>query len=100
VSAAIRAANFAIRYWYVLDTYSSARRHGITDEDIAHVMQYALVAAEDEEGKVLYVGPDRAGNLVEVVSVIREDGSEIVVHAMPMRRMYETLLREMGDANG
>jgi hypothetical protein len=32
---------------------------------------------------VLNLGPDRAGNLLEVVSVVREDGSEIVIHAMP-----------------
>jgi len=51
--------------------FPSARRHGIVDEDIEHVIGYALVAADDEEGKVLYLGPDRAGNLVEVVSVIR-----------------------------
>jgi hypothetical protein len=83
-----------------LDIFPSARRHGILGEDIEHVMEYALVAADDEEGKVLYLGPDRAGNLVEVVSVIREDGSEVVVHAMPMRRIYEPLLREMGEDNG
>lgn len=49
---------------------------------------------------MLYLGPDRAGNLLEVVSVMREDGTEIVIHAMPMRRIYEPLLRELGDADG
>ena len=29
----------------------------------------ALVSAEDDEGRVLYLGPDPAGNLLEVVSV-------------------------------
>lgn len=91
--------NFAIRYWHVLDIYASARRHGVADEDIEHAIQYALVAADDQDGKSLYLGPDRAGNLLEVVSVVREDGSEIVIHAMPMRRMYEPMLREQGDTN-
>jgi len=82
-----------------LDIFPSARRHGIVDEDIEHAVQQAMLAAEDEEGKCLFLGPDRAGNLLEVVTVIREDGSEVVIHAMPMRRMYESLLRETGEAN-
>jgi len=48
---------------------------------------------------LLYLGPDRAGNLLEIVSVFREDGTEIVIHAMRMRRTYEPLLRETGNAN-
>jgi hypothetical protein len=34
---------------------------------------------------VLDLGPDRAGNILEVVSMLRDDGSEIVIHAMRMR---------------
>jgi hypothetical protein len=46
-----------------------------------------------------YLGPDRAGKLLEVVSVLRDDGSEVVIHAMRMRRMYESWLRDKGDAD-
>ncbi len=56
------------------------------------------MAAEGDDGKVLYLGPDRAGNLLEIVSVIRTDGTEIVIHAMRMRPIYQPLLRE-GDAD-
>ena len=83
-----------------MDIYASARRHGIADEDIEHAIEHALVAAEDEEGKLLYLGPDRSGNLLEIVSVIREDGSDLVIHAMPMRPTYQPLLREMSDRDG
>ena len=69
------------------------------DDDILHAVDHSLVAAEQDDGKVLYVGPDRAGNLLEVVSVARQDGSEIVIHAMRMRRIYEPLLREIGDSD-
>jgi hypothetical protein len=48
---------------------------------------------------VLYLGPDRAGSLLEVVSVMREDGPEIVIHAMRMRTKYEPLLRGEGDSD-
>ena len=53
-------------------------------------------AREQDDGKVLYVGPDRAGNLLEVVAVMRDDGSEIVIHAMRMRAKYESFLRGEG----
>jgi hypothetical protein len=86
---------FVLRYACV-EVYSSARRHGISDADIWH----AVVVAEQDDGKVLYLGPDRAGNLLEIIAVARVDGTEIVIHAMHMRRMYESLLREMGDTDG
>lgn len=84
-----------------MEIYESARKHGIIDGDIRHAVENAVVAA-DEEGtsKVLYLGPDPAGNLLEVVSVLREDDTEIVIHAMRMRRTYEHLLREMGKRDG
>jgi hypothetical protein len=44
--------------------------------------------------------PDRAGNMLEVVSMTRDDDTEIVIHAMQMRRIYEPLLREMREING
>ena len=82
-----------------VDLYDSARRHGVDDVDIRHAVEHALVAAEDDEGKVLYLGPDRAGNMLEVVTVTRTDDTEVAIHAMRMRRMYEPLLRDTGDTN-
>lgn len=47
-----------------MEIYESARKHGIGDEDIQHGIDHArVVADEDEAGKVLYLGPDQAGNL-------------------------------------
>jgi hypothetical protein len=83
-----------------VDFYASAGKHRIARSDIKHAVQHAFVAAEDEEGKCLYLGPDRAGNLLEVVSVLRDDGSEVVIHAMRMRRMYESWLRDLGETDG
>ena len=82
-----------------MDIYRSARRHGIADEDILHAVEHALAVGEQDDGKVLYLGPDRAGNVLEVVSVAREDGSEVVIHAMRMRAKYEPFLRGEGDSD-
>lgn len=57
-----------------MDIYASARKHGILDVDIDHAIEHALVSGDQDDGKVLYLGPDRAGNLLEVVSVLRRMG--------------------------
>ena len=82
-----------------VEIYRSARKHGISDDDIEHAVVHSVIAAVDDDGKVLYLGADRAGNLVEVVCVERVDGTEVVIHAMRMRRIYEPLLRDMGGAD-
>ena len=80
-----------------MEIYPSAYRHGIGDLDIEHAVAHALVTAEDGEDTCLYLGPDHAGNLLEIVSVLREDGSELIIQAMRMRRLYEPMLRDLGE---
>lgn len=59
-------------------------------------MGEAVIAHPD---KALYLGPDRSAHLLEVVVVVREDGSELAIHAMKMRPKYEPLLKEIGDSD-
>jgi hypothetical protein len=75
-----------------LEIYRSARKHGVPDHDIRHVIAHALVAQVTDDDQVLYLGPDAAGNLLEVVTTVRADSSEIAIHAMKMRKGYQTLL--------
>ncbi len=82
-----------------VEIYRSARKHGVADEDIEHAIEHALVAADEADDKALYLGPDRAGNMLEIVTVVRDDGTEIAIHAMPMRPIYETLLHNTGRAD-
>ncbi len=82
-----------------MDIYQSAGRHGIADEDMLHAIEHALVVGDRDDGKVLYPGPDRAATLLEVVAVVREDGSEIVIHAKRMHAKYEPFLRGEGDSD-
>jgi len=87
-----------IRYSYV-DIADSARKHQLEDRfddsDIVHAIDNALYVADDEDDwdKALYLGPDRAGRLLEVVVAVRAEGTEVVIHAMRMRPTYESLLR-------
>ncbi len=78
-----------------MEIHRSARKHGISDADLRHAVEHAVFAA-DLEGeaplRVLYLGPDRSGNLLEVVVIERDDGSELAIHAMKMRRRYRDLV--------
>lgn len=76
----------------------SARRHGKRDEDIHWAVDHALAIAdvvtnlEQDVVAVLYIGPDTNGDLTEVVVIEDDDGSEIAVHAMKLRKRYRRLL--------
>jgi len=47
---------------------------------------------DQDEDTRLYLGPARSADLLEVVPVVRADGSELAIHAMEMRPKYEPLL--------
>lgn len=76
-----------------MEILPSARRHGVADDDIEHAVVGALAVEEigDDPLRHLVLGPDRAGNLLELVILDRPRGPA-VIHAMPMRKQYERLL--------
>ncbi len=83
-----------------MEILATARKRTMSDIDLGHVVDHAMVAGEQHDGQVLYLGPDRAGNLLEIVSVLRDDRTEIVIHAVRMRRIYESFLDDKGDIDG
>jgi hypothetical protein len=68
-------------------------RHGVKDQDIQHAMRAALLVEEidDDPARYLVLGPDRAGNMLELVVLDRPEGPA-VMHAMSMRAKYLPLL--------
>jgi len=76
-----------------VEVLSSAYRHGVRDSDIQHALRHAQAVDEVGEDPVRYLvlGPDAAGNVLELVVLDRPDGPA-VIHAMPMRRPYRRLL--------
>jgi hypothetical protein len=74
-----------------------ALRHGIASEDILHAINHAITVDEvgDDPVRWLVLGPDRAGNLLELVVMDRPVGPA-VIHAMPMRTQYRRLLLKGG----
>ncbi len=77
-----------------MEIRDSARRHGVVDEDINHAIDHALAledAGEDPD-RWLVIGPDRAGNLLEVVVMTTVEDTQLAIHAMPMRAKFRKLL--------
>jgi len=62
-------------------------------EDILHAVNHAITVDEVGEDPVrwLVLGPDRAGNLLELVVMDRPVGPA-VIHALPMQTQYRRLL--------
>jgi hypothetical protein len=75
-----------------VEVHPSARKHGIADEDIDHAVEHSMAIDDQDEGTRLYLGPSRSAALLEIVAIAREDGSELAIHAMPMRAKYQRLL--------
>lgn len=68
----------------------------VRDADIRHAVARCLFEGQLEgDGppwRVLYLGPDRAGNLLEIVVLERDEADDLAIHAMKMRLKYEQLL--------
>jgi hypothetical protein len=79
-----------------VEIHSSARRHNIADEDMLHAVENRLVVEDlgDDPNRWLVVGPDRAANMLEVVVLLTEEGTEMIIHAMPLRPIYRRLLEQ------
>ena len=76
-----------------MEIHSSARRHGVNDLDIQHAVEHSLAIEDigEDPDRWLLIGPDRAGNLLELVVLVDQRG-EIVIHAMALRPKYRKLL--------
>ncbi len=78
----------------MVEIHDSARKHGVADEDIHHSINHALLiedAGEDPD-RWLVIGSDGAGNLLEVVVLMTVEGTQLAIHAMPMRAKFNRLL--------
>ncbi len=77
-----------------MEIHPSARKHGVVDVDIRHSIDHALAiedAGEDPD-RWLVIGPDRSGNLLEVVVLVTIEGAQLAIHAMRMRAKFRRLI--------
>jgi hypothetical protein len=71
-----------------VEIHDTARRHGVADADIEHAYEQAVTWIElgDDPPRYLVIGPDRAGNLLELVVIHTEGAVALVIQSMPLRR--------------
>jgi hypothetical protein len=65
---------------------ASARRHGITDDDMLHAYRNPVRVFEFDELAML-IGSDQAGRMLEV-GLTAAEGVEFIVHAMTARPKF------------
>ena len=77
-----------------MEIHDSARRHLVPDDDIHHAVRNRVTShlLDEEEGRYLVLGPDQAGNLLELVVLKFDQGNQLAIHAMKMRPIYADLL--------
>ena len=89
------ADSFVLRYTE-LEIHETATKHGISELDIHHVCANSSdifeLDQESYEIKILIIGPDSAGNFLEVIGLEINDQSLLIIHAMKIRKSLVNLL--------
>ena len=78
-------------YHIVVD---SARKHGISDQDVEYVYEFPLnsIVSQEEPVIVMLFGFDTIGRGLEVAYITNDAGEDIVIHAMKIRPGYRQYL--------
>ena len=71
-----------------MDIEPSARKHGVTDDDMIHAFQNHWKAYETDDPDVtMFIGPARSGDPLEV-GVVTDDDGVAIIHAMRARPKF------------
>jgi hypothetical protein len=73
---------------------NSARKHGISDEDIQYAIVHSLcgILLREEPEKRMFFGFDFKGRALEVGAELQDDGRWKIIHAMKLRKEYQKYL--------
>lgn len=78
----------------MMEIAHSARKHGVADDDMRHAIALAVrVVRQGSAERVLVIGPDRVGALLEIV-VLDPDTEPVIIHAMPLRSKFYRFLEK------
>jgi hypothetical protein len=84
-----------------VEIHHSAHNHGIDDDAIMHALAHAITVVDLEPDadppKGLAIGPDQAGNLLEVIWLELAGDMQLVIHAMALRPTFHDLLPPAGE---
>lgn len=72
----------------MVDIEASARKHGVTDDDMLHALRYHWRAfATDDPAGTMYIGPSATAEPLEV-GVVNDAEGFAVIDAMPARPKF------------
>ena len=72
-----------------MEIADSARKHGIADEDMLHAVRNPLRWVPDaDHDRVLVIGADQAGRLLEVVVLSPDRDDAAIIHADKLRPKF------------
>ena len=78
-----------------MEIVDSARKREVSDDDIAHAWDNAIRLVEyeyDGEERLLVIGPDQRGRMLELVAVPADEPTRII-HADRLRAKFFDYLR-------
>ena len=76
--------SYAVR----VDIEASARKHGVTDNDMLHALRHHWRAFEtDDDAVTMFIDPSTNSEPLEV-GVVTDDEGSAVIHAMPARQKF------------
>ena len=72
----------------------SAYKHGISATEIMHVFENAInsITLEEFPVKIMLFGFDTMGRALEIGYFVNDNGDEIIIHAMKLRKIYQKYL--------
>jgi hypothetical protein len=89
------APSFVLRYAEP-EIHETAHKHGVSTLDIHHACAQSIAKFEIDhesfEAKILIVGPDSAGNLLEVIGLEIDNKPLLIIHAMKIRKSIIRLI--------
>ena len=84
-----------------MEIHDAAHKHGIDGDAIMHALDHAITVVDLEPDadprRGLAIGPDQAGNLLEVIWLELADDVQLVIHAMALRPTFYDLLPPAGE---
>jgi hypothetical protein len=79
-----------------MEVHRSAGKHGVAASDVMHAVEHEIVSfdldPDADPPKILVIGPDSAGNVLEIIVLVLGDDRLIAIHAMKLRRQFHELL--------
>lgn len=88
----------------VLHVHTSALKHGCSIEGISHAVDMALldevIDEDNDPPKILIIGPDPAGNLLELIGGEIAGDVLLIWHAQRCRKQYLQYLPQEVSTNG